>query len=123
VKLGAKWREHNPVTLVAFEPGQYAGAKQRGFSRTGGAQHDNHPGPALRPPCVEPLYQSADIIVAAEINCRICLIEGKQPRIGRTRRVPIEPAARINYNLGQFRGKEGQTAFAVLHKIEMLDVL
>jgi hypothetical protein len=77
--LRPQGRQHDPVTPVALEARDHAGAQQRRLAGAGSAEQREQPNAALRPPGVEPLDQPADLVVAAEIERRILLWKASNP--------------------------------------------
>jgi hypothetical protein len=62
------------------------------FARSRGAKQRYEFGAALGAARIQPLDQTANIVVAAKVNRGILFLEGKQTGIGRALRIPTKPA-------------------------------
>lgn len=99
--MRAHRRQDDPVALIALDAWDHPGAEQGGFARARSAKQGNDFRAALGASCIEALNEAADVIIAAEVERRVLLLEGVQAGIWRTAGIPGKAALRIERDPGE----------------------
>ncbi len=115
VVAGAEGLHHQPALDVAPQPRHQARTHQRRLAGAGGAEHHHQAGLAQPVDLVEQVQAVADLLVAAEEDAGVLLLEGQQPRIGRAAAVPVEGVGGIEPG-GQDSAPQALERLLFLHR-------
>src|SRR5208283_1848884 len=122
MQAGSHRRCDDPVAAGAFQPRNDAGPQQGGFARSGRPEQRDQFGAALRAPRVEPLDQTADVVVAAEIDRGVLFLKREQTWKRRAARIPCKAALGVERDPNELAREPFETALAIAEQIERLDV-
>ena len=123
VVLRAEGGQHDPLALRLAEPRDQAGAEQRRLAGAGFAEHEDAAPAALDAARIGPLDQPPDVVVAAEVDRRVLLVEGQEAGIGRAAGREVEAALPHQRHLGQAPRQPVEAARLVADEVELLQVV
>ena len=123
VVLGPEDRQNDPLALGPLHTRHQAGAEQRRLARARLAEHHDEAPATLDTARIEALDQAADVVVAAEIDRRVVLIEGEEAGIRCPAGGEIEAALAEQRHLGQPVRQAFQPVLLVLGEVDLLQVV
>ncbi len=123
VVLGPEDRQDDPFALCPLHPRHQAGAQQRRLAGAGLAEHHDEALATLDAARIETLDEPAHIVVAAEIDRRVVLVEGQEAGIGGAAGREIEAALAEQRHLGQPVRQAVEPGLLVLGEVDLLQVV
>ena len=120
--LGPERGHHQPPPAGTPQPGQHPGPQQGGFAGTRGAEQHQQAGPTQGAAGREPLDQMEALLIPAEVDGSVFLLEGQQAWIGRSGAIPGEAALGGERKCRQLRLELLQARFPFLSQIEHLQI-
>ena len=123
IVLRAEGGEDDPLALGLAEPRDEPGTEQRGLAGSGFAEDEDAAPPALDATRVGALDQLANVIVAAEIDRRILLVEGEEAGIGRAAGWEVEAALPRQGDFGEPARETFEAARLIADEVQFLQVV
>ena len=120
--LGPERWHHQPPPPGTPQLGKDTGPQQRRLARPGSPEQNQQAGPTQGAAGSEPLDQMPDVVIPAEVDGSVFLLEGEQARIGRSGAIPGEPALGRERDGLQLLPELFQTSCTLLAQIEHLQV-
>ena len=123
IVLGPEGRQDDPLAFCPLHPRQQAGAEQRRLAGARFAEHHDEALAALDAARIEPLDEPADIVVAAEVDRRVVLVEREETGIRRAAGREIEAALAEQRHFGQPVRQAFETRLLVVGQVDLLQVV
>nr|WP_291746218.1 hypothetical protein [Bauldia sp.] len=123
VGLGPKGCEHDPVAPGPPETGDQPRLDQGRLAGAGFSEQQDEPPASFDPAGVQSLDEAPHVVIPAEIDRGVVLVEGEEAGIGRSAGWKVEAPLTQKGDLGQAAGELFKAAFTVPRQVQLLQVV